>query len=175
MLINRKPPRTIGISLAILLSVLFFSLFPFIQTGYNLILQDRIRQSQVIVGSNFNLTSSIDEISQYSRIGLVIEIIPPIIFFVLCFLTWVGKPSYIRHLFWIAVVSWVVGMWVRLYAVKEEPAFFVSSGFIHTIQIIYAIFSSIVGLYVVWYINRAPARAFFRGYYLQEPSADQES
>lgn len=172
---SKTPPRTIGISLAILLVVVFFSLFPFIQTGYKLILQDRIRQSQVIVGSNFHLTTPIDEISQSSLIGLVSEIIPPIVFFILCFLTWLGKPSYIRHIFWIAVVSWVVGMWVRLYAVKEDEALFASNGFIHTIQIIYAIFSSIVGLYVVWYINRAPARAFFRGYYLQEPSANSES
>ena len=33
------------------------------------------------------------------------------------------------------------------------------------------LFSFLVALYVVWYMNRGPARAFYRGYYLQRPDA----
>jgi hypothetical protein len=30
--------------------------------------------------------------------------------------------------------------------------------------------SALVSFYVVWYLNRGPARAFYRGYYLPDPS-----
>ncbi|MFZ4828393.1 MAG: hypothetical protein ACOYLB_13655 [Phototrophicaceae bacterium] len=171
---NKKPPRTLGINLAIILSVLFFTAFPFIHTGYSLILQDHMRDSQVLVGSNFNLAPPIPSITENAYVNLVFEIFIPLGFFALCAITWIGKPTYIRHIFSVGVVWMMVRMWLRLYVIQEDGALFISNGFIHTLQTAYAIFSSLVGVYVLWYINRAPARAFFRGYYLQEPSADQD-
>jgi hypothetical protein len=32
------------------------------------------------------------------------------------------------------------------------------------------IFSLLLALYVVWYMNRGPARAYYRGYYLTDPN-----
>jgi hypothetical protein len=35
--------------------------------------------------------------------------------------------------------------------------------------------SILVSLYVIWYLNRGPARAFYRGYYLPDPDQARES
>jgi hypothetical protein len=38
-----------------------------------------------------------------------------------------------------------------------------------------ALLTLLVPLYVLWYMNRAPARAFYRGCYLAEPDGQRKT
>jgi hypothetical protein len=40
------------------------------------------------------------------------------------------------------------------------------------LQVTRIAFSTLIALYVLWYMNRAPARAFYRGAYLPEPDGE---
>jgi hypothetical protein len=47
-------------------------------------------------------------------------------------------------------------------------------GLMNSIGIGQFILQLLVLLYVAWYMNRGPARAFYRGYYLPNPAAEAE-
>jgi hypothetical protein len=78
-----------------------------------------------------------------------------------------------RHIFtWTVVIISVVSVVVVLF---PSPTDGLSGGSLDKLAILLRptlfIFYVVLPLYVVWYLNRAPSRAFYRGYYLPEELA----
>jgi glucan phosphoethanolaminetransferase (alkaline phosphatase superfamily) len=109
-----------------------------------------------------------------SETQLAISVIAGVIFLGVAFLAWRGKPSSIRFVMLAAVL-----LLAAFYAFSAVQSLLTPSTLNAGIDSLDTSSSSraVVGLivyglavlYVVWYINRGPSRAFYRGYYLPAP------
>lgn len=173
MTAENRPPRTFGISIAIIVSVMFFTIFPLVQLLILTLIQYRIGQIElapsvsgtentaIAVGGSFGTLTS-----EY----ILLQAICGIVFFVIAIFAWRGRPKSVRYLFMLGVVALSI-----FYAWDSLAVFFsplsamegIDSGAeVRRILQLGRLFANlIVPLYVLWYMNRAPARAFFRGSY----------
>jgi uncharacterized membrane protein (UPF0136 family) len=166
-----KPGRPLGLSIAIIVSVMLFSILPFAQVVFVMSLQqqfaniDFMEQGGAVGGE-----------LQISSINLIAPAIMGIIFFVVAVLAWRGRPHAIRLIFVLAVIlitAVTIGLTAAALGTSPTLEQGLDSGadFSNSLLMTRAVFSILVALYVIWYVNRGPARAFYRGYYLQEPNA----
>ena len=174
-----KPPRTLGISLAILLSVFLFTVLPLLQLAVLLIIQYRVQSIQI--GRTLDVSG--DPIAVGGSFGglsnelLIIQVILGLIFLVIAVFAWRGRPESVRYLMIIGVsLLTVLYVWdlIASLLTPPTPSMGLDSGAEITRALLCAhLFANLlVPLYVIWYLNRAPARAFFHGAYLDDPRED---
>ena len=170
----KRPQRTLGISIAILASVCLFSCLPLMQVVMLGMLRGRLETELVPLSTGGtaafggNLLNA-DEARLLMQAGLAF------LFLVIAAFAWRGKPPAIRFILVTAVLLLSAGNIVLLINTLTTPQTLqtgVDSGetvtrSLATIQLFVTV---LIPLYVVWYMNRGPARAFFRGYYLKEPA-----
>ncbi len=168
---NPRPPRTFGLSIAILASVILFTVMPLMQVIWLGLLRWRLRDLDYGSGA---LPFAVG--GDYSDIGsgqFIIRIAFGILFLIVAAFAWAGRPRGIR---WVMLAA-VLVMTALTIIVTLIPLFQaqtlaqgIDSGdtFRHIILGAQLFLSVLIPLYVVWYINRGPARAFYRGYYLTE-------
>lgn len=170
-----KPGRTIGLALAIIISVMLFSVLPLAQVIFYLVLRERYRQIEFLseggaIGGDIggNLTD----------VTLIVPVIMGIIFLAIAALAWRGRPSSIRFLF-IAAVAIITAVTIGLTLISLNTTQTIEGGMDSSAPLTNSLLrarliaSVLVSLYVIWYVNRGPARAFYRGYYLPEPGEAQ--
>ncbi|RMG84122.1 MAG: hypothetical protein D6712_11815 [Chloroflexi bacterium] len=169
---TERPGRPLGVTLAIICSVIIFSFIPLVHVYFLL----RIRHimsfgPESVIG--FNITG-------LSTANLLLEIGLAIAFLVIAIVTWRGRPAYMRHVFvgavlLLGVIFTVVFVLPPLLQTPSLAETGLDSGQDAARQqaIDFLIATAIVSLYVVWYMNRGPARAFYRGYYLPDPDAEE--
>lgn len=166
----QRPGRTIGLSLAIIASVMLFSILPLGQVVVFLLLRERTRQVEFLVeggaiGGN---------IGGVTDITLIIQVIMGLIFLVIAGFAWRGRPASIRFIFVAAVVV-LTAVNIGLTLISLNDAQTLNAGLDSSAALTASllrgrlIVSVVVALYVIWYVNRGPARAFYRGYYLPAP------
>ncbi len=172
-----KPARTLGVSLAILASVMLFSILPFLQIAMILILNYRFRQVDLAVPGNSGGVTALAEGSNFIGVAdasLVVQAALGVIFLVIAFYAWRGRPAWIRF----AMLAAVLVLTAVTIAFSIAPIFSspdltqgIDSGeaLRQTLLSGRLLLSILVALYVVWYMNRGPARAYYRGYYLPDP------
>ena len=172
-----KPGRTLGLSLAILASVMLFSLLPLTQVALLMAIRNKIQQVDLPVPGETDPVTPIASGGDFigvSDANLVIQTIMAVIFLVIAICAWRGRPRWIRLAMWVAVLVLTLITAVQTIAPMLSPPDF-SQGFDSGASIAQALlsgrllFSFLLALYVVWYMNRGPARAFYRGYYLKDP------
>lgn len=169
-----KPPRTLGVSLAIVLSVFLFTILPLTQLVVLRVLQYRASSVQlggagsepIAVGVNFG-----GETNTFLGIQAVLGVI----YLIVAVFAWRGRPQSIRLLVVIAVlVLTLFNVWDSLRALFTPPDLTTGldsgGGLRSALQCARLIGVLLVPLYTLWYLNRGPARAFFRGYYLPDPA-----
>lgn len=162
-----KPGRPLGLSLAILISVVLFSLLPIGQVIFVLSLQRQFESIEFLEGGG-----AVGGSLQVSQTNLIIPVILGVLFLVIAILAWRGRPPQIRFVFVAAVIIVTLVTIALSTAGVAQPAD-VSQGIDSGMQLTSSLMSArvlvsvLVALYVIWYVNRGPARAFFRGYYLQ--------
>ncbi|MDZ4768704.1 MAG: hypothetical protein SGJ24_06215 [Chloroflexota bacterium] len=172
----RTPPRTFGLSLAILVSVILFTVLPLLQVLLVVAIRSRLAavvpggsdDGAIAVGANFvGLTDS----------SLLLQIALGVGFAIIALLAWRGRPRGIRWVM-IAAVLGITGTSALLalinLAAPAEVSVGIDSGrdLERGLLVARTSLSALVALYVLWYMNRAPARAFYRGYYLPAPDAE---
>jgi hypothetical protein len=88
-------------------------------------------------------------------------------FLIIAVLAWLGKPSYMRHVLRIAVV--IISALSIYTIIQPENGWSGGSldSVLENLTAGFILWYILVPLYVVWYLNRGPARAFYRGYYLE--------
>jgi hypothetical protein len=170
----QKPGRPFGVSIAIIVSAFMFSLLPLLQVGMVLIVRQHFLDLRmgdegpepIAMGGDF---LGVPESS------LIFQGLLALIFFVLAVLAWRGRPSNMRYILVGSVLLLTVirlGVVVSQASAQQNFQAGVSSmdGIFRSLVRGELIISVLVALYVVWYMNRGPARAFYRGYYLPEPA-----
>lgn len=172
-----KPGRTLGISLAILASVMLFSIFPFLQLAMLAIINNRLQFVDLSVPGQEDGVVPLavgGDITGIAGAGLVVQAAFGVAYLVIAFLAWRGRPSWIRF----AMIGFVVVMTVLTIVLSLTPLISqpeltqgIDSGEALRRVLLSGqlLLSVLVALYVVWYMNRGPARAYFRGHYLSDP------
>lgn len=176
-----KPPRTLGIAFAILASVCLFSCLPLTQS---VILYALASRSTLEFPEPSTVEGEVTPVFQgNSLIGLespqlMIQTVLAVVFLIIGILAWRGKPPYIRLIFMAAVLLLSVGNIALLYSSLTTPPD-IAAGFdsgadiARQLNITYLCVSLAIPLYVIWYMSRGPARAFYRGHYLQAQERTQ--
>jgi hypothetical protein len=125
-------------------------------------------------GEDFSPYFSGSNVTNFDNSGLIILGVIGVTFFVICVLAWVGRPRWIRYALLFSVLSMDIFFGVTilgsmLTSSSASQGMTSGDGIIRSSQVGYVLLAILATLYLVWYINRAPARAFYRGYYLPEP------
>jgi hypothetical protein len=171
----QKPGRPFGVTLAIIASACFFSILPLLQVG--LILS--VRQHFVNMDfqdTGLELIAMGGDFLGVPESSLILQSILSIAFLTIAVLAWRGKPSSIRFIMIIAVIILTLIKFVSvLLPLINQPGFQAGAssmeGLMNVLGTGQLFIEILVLIYVVWYMNRGPARAFFRGYYLPPESA----
>jgi hypothetical protein len=176
----QKPGRPLGVSIAIVASVMLFSVFPLLDGLLLLVFRWRLRDFRMedsalgqpmLMGSNF--TGLTDDV-------LLVHVVLALVFLVIAVLAWRGRPASIRYVMIAAVLLIMAYTAVSSLLPVLQPVDF-QSGFDSGRDVLRGLIlsrlgaSALISLYVLWYLNRAPARAFYRGYYLPEAGGADEA
>jgi hypothetical protein len=177
-----KPGRPLGVTLAIFASILLFSIVPLMRVGQILLLErhfQRISQTTMpfeqqdpteplFSGGRFTGTFQNDR--------LIFQAVVGVAFFVIAVMAWVGKPPFMRYVLMITVLclSFLTIALTLIPSAQQQSEGIGGGSLDGLVRILTSgqiVMTVLVALYVVWYLNRGPARAFYRGYYLPEPEA----
>lgn len=172
-----KPGRTVGLSLAILASAMLFSILPLIQIAMLLLVRYRFQQVDLAIPGETNAAAPLAVGGDFmggDNTSLLVQAVLGAVFLVIAFCAWRGRPRSIRFVMLAAVVMLtVVTVAFSIAPLLASPDLRqgLDSGeaIRQTLMSGRLLMSVLVALYVVWYVNRGPARAFYRGYYLSEP------
>lgn len=176
---QKKPGRPFGVTLAIFISVLLFCVVPLLQVAGVLIVESYFRNlDNTLILPDGQVTQGVsggDFRGGITDAQLVMQTGVALAFLVVAIFAWIGKPAFMRFV----LVGGVLLMMVISLGLSLIPALFASpepgsgvsggslDGLIDVLLGTQFIATLLVPLYVVWYLNRGPARAFYRGYYLQ--------
>ncbi len=169
-----KPPRPFGVTLAIALSIILYTVLPLLQVLLVLGIRSRFAAAPVPGTSGDGAFAAGANFVGLDDAGLLLQVVFGVMLFVLAILAWRGRPRAARWLFIGAVVglaAWTGGAALVNVLRPVEISAGLDSGrdLERGLLMARTAFSLLVALYVVWYLNRAPARAFYRGYYLPAP------
>lgn len=168
-----KPPRPFGVTLAILVSVILYAVIPLMQVGLVLAVADhfRNRDSTITLPNGEELTevaSGGEFIGDISTERLILQGTLALGFLVVAFFAWRGKPSFMRYVLMGSVLL-LTAITLALTVIPglQSGGRGISGGSLDNLSTpllcLQLFVSFFVPLYVVWYLNRAPARAFYQG------------
>lgn len=167
-----RPPRPFGVTLAILSSILLFTILPLMEVGIVLIVQQRFMNLQLVDDGIQPIAMGGDFLG-FSPLLVILQAALAFIFLVIAILAWRGRPASIRFgLIAAVIVLTLIRLGLLFLPILSTPSFengIDSGASVWEALGIGQFLSSLpVLLYVMWYMNRAPARAFYRGYFLAE-------
>jgi hypothetical protein len=177
---SRKPGRPFGLSIAIILSVIYFSILPLL---VNLITW-RVRSIASSINTTLPVTSDEAGIEPiFSGVDGLPEInfwqiLLSLIFLGVAIFAWRGRPSSMRFVLMIAIMG--ITLFNLATILLQTPPNFATEGIDSSSQLNSSLLwiqlggNLLIVLYVLWYINRAPSRAFYRGYYLPESVVEKQ-
>ncbi|MEP7285451.1 MAG: hypothetical protein ABI947_06760 [Chloroflexota bacterium] len=143
--------RPLGLLIAILATALIYGIGPLVPLAMVLIINLRGRN---IIGADLgNLISGFN-------------IVLAAVTLIVCVQAWIGRPRWSRWILiaivWIASLSQLIGL---VQPAKPSSTGIVGTDFSQFSQPVYIcqlMIYVLVPLYITWYMNRAPARAFYR-------------
>ncbi len=172
----QRPPRPFGVTLAILASLTLFTVFPLLQVGMLLIVQshfagmtfDDAGLQPIVMGADILGVPA-------SRIFL--QALIAIVFFIVAFFAWRGRPPFMRFVLMLSCValtlySVVSAIWAQIGTYAQEFGASSLDSILNSVAIGQFSIGILVTFYVIWYLNRGPARAFYRGHYLPIPDIE---
>lgn len=169
----QRPPRPMGVTLAIIASLVLFSLFPLIEVG--MIFLVRLHFANVSFGSDPTapIAFGVDFLG-IPDAKIALQTMAAIAFSVVAVFAWRGRPAYMRYVLMVACLGLTFYTILSLIVseLNRQAAPLTASSLdsvLNSLSVGQFALSLLVTLYVIWYLNRGPARAFYRGYYLTEP------
>ncbi|MBI5670894.1 MAG: hypothetical protein HZC41_23115 [Chloroflexi bacterium] len=170
----KRPGRPFGVAIAIAAGVFLFALLPLLQVGMALTVRQHFLNAASSDDTFAPLASGADFIGGVSTGQLALQSVLALAFLVVAVVTWRGRPPQMRFIYVGAVVLLTAIKFAAVLAqsaARPDVQAGVSSGddLARTLTLGQFVIEFLVMLYVVWYLNRAPARAFFRGYFLPRP------
>jgi hypothetical protein len=169
-----QPGRPLGVSLAIFMSVVWFSVLPLLQVGLILLVQQRFQHLDLSAAGVDPIAYGGDFLGVPTWI-LGVQSVSGVLFFFFAIFAWRGRPHWMRQALPVAVaLLTVIILILTIQQATTQPDFQAGISSMNAISatILKGEFlgSLLVMLYVIWYMNRGPARAFYRGYYLSHPA-----
>lgn len=171
----KKPGRPLGLSIAIVLSTLLYTIVPIASVIFYVSLQQHFADLELLEGGGATGGS----ITGPGNVILALRLAYGLIFFVIAILAWRGRPSSIRWFFILAVIT-ITAISIGIHIATHNASTTLDQGidsaqaFGNSALTGYLATQILVTLYVLWYVNRGPARAFYRGYFLAEPDQTTE-
>ena len=151
----KMPPRSrpLGLVLAIFAAFVIYGLGPLIPLFLRLLIDLRGSQAGIDTRS----------IVDWEAIAFAVAV------FILCVLAWLGRPRWSRWglivVVWLATVVQLISTIQSLTPQPIGPAGTVGGDFqslTRPLQFCQLIYLVLIPLYLTWYMNRSPARAFYR-------------
>lgn len=175
-----RPSRPLGLTLAILASIMLFTIVPLMQASMIALIEDRVRSQPLTIPGQADPIEPLAVGGSFAGVDsgiLILQTALGIAFLVIALLAWRGRPSFARYTFIGAIITLtaltLLATLAPLFAQRAADAGFDSGESIsRSLLWLRLIFTILVPLYVLWYVNRGPARAFYRGYYLPAPDND---
>jgi hypothetical protein len=158
---QQKPPRPLGLTLALSGSTLVFSLIPLFVVGTIVYLNNRVYASEDGGFVGFNLPG-------FDISPLIVFSGTAIFFMVMAVVAWKRRHPAMRVVFPLLTVIyaafWVLSMLPTGTEASVDSMQQAQSGLIDFYLVV------VVGtaIYVTWFMNRWSSRAFYRGYYTPE-------
>ncbi len=171
----KRPGRPLGVSLAIIASLFVFSILPLMQVGLLFVVRQHfVDQSPPEVAGEPVIISGGDILGIPAE-TLIFQAVLAFVFLIAAIFAWRGRPSRMRFGLMALVVIYTVIKFVSIVIqtmAVQNLQLGVSSldSMLHSVSKGEFFTELLVMLYVIWYMNRGPARAFYRGYYLNEPA-----
>lgn len=175
-----KPGRPLGLTLAILLSVLLYAFMPLLLLGYRLLVQDRLSRVDtpvVFEGEEYRALASGGSF-EITPNEIAVQTIAILIFLIAAYLAWRGGRTWVRTLFTSTVLLY--GGLTAIFTLRDLLIPKTIDQGMTSLDTLIAqglcsvlVTTVLVPLYVLWIINRAPSRAFYRGTYPQ-PEAEAQ-
>ncbi len=175
---HTRPPRTFGLALALGASVLIYTLLPLVQVAMVVLPQMAFSAMELPLADDGGGVGSLAAGGEIEGIGseiLLLQAGMALAFLVIAVLAWRGRPPWIRFALVAAILLLLaINLASALGVALAQPTLLetgLDSGqslrrVLASSQVVVTV---LVSLYVIWYVNRAPARAFYRGYYLDDP------
>jgi len=167
MTLKSKPGRPFGVTIAILLSTLLYSIVPLIEVTYLLIINQLIYQDDetgALIG--FNILES-------ATFPIFLQAFVALAFLLVAYVAWRGINPQIRLIF-IGVVVTITVAFISLLIVPSllnsvtiEQGIDSIDTIIRQSRIIQSVLLLLIMVYTIWYMNRWAAKAFYRGYYIE--------
>lgn len=165
-----RPPRTLGLSLAIILSVILFTILPLLPVIWLILFRIRISETCAAFGFADDAMCGA-ELFGVDEPSFVLLGVLGILFLFVAIFAWHGRPPWIRFVMVAAVLLFTLLILVvtllPLFA-QPDPTQGVSTSLNELLCFVWPPFL-LIPTYIIWYLNRGPARAFYRGYYLPDP------
>jgi hypothetical protein len=168
-----RPGRPFGVSLAIIASACLFSILPLLQVGLILMVRQHFLNMD-FQDSGMDMIAMGGDLLGVAESSLILQGFLSLLFLLIAIFAWRGKPQSMRFILVGAVFLLTLIKLISVIAplfVQPTPQIGTSSldGIMQSLATGQFILELFVLAYVVWYMNRGPARAFYRGYYLTEP------
>lgn len=167
---ENKPGRPFGVTIAIIASVFLFSLVPITRVVFIWLVNRQVYHDPTNGG-----TGGINVLGVQNS-SLLLQTILGIVVIIAAVLAWRGRPDRVRFVFvglvlFLGLITFIVNI---LPALTTEACSQLPCDSSETLKRSFACIqlplTILIPLYVTWYMNRGPARAFYRGYYLTEPT-----
>jgi len=168
-----RPGRPFGVTLAIIASVCLFSLLPLLQVGIILLVRQHFLNMD-FQDSGLELIAMGGDFLGVSESNLLLQSVLSMGFLIIAILAWRGRPPSARFALIAAVfVLTALKLWSVVAPLLATPDLQSGAssldGLMRSLGTGQFILELLVLFYVIWYMNRGPARAFYRGYYLPDP------
>jgi hypothetical protein len=169
-----RPGRPFGVSLAIIASTCLFSILPLLQVGLILMVRQHFLNMD-FQDRGMDMIAMGGDLLGVAESSLILQGFLSLLFLLIAIFAWRGKPQSMRFILVTAVFLLTFIKLISLVApLFLQPIPQIGASSLDEIMQSLAkgqfILELFVLAYVVWYMNRGPARAFYRGYYLPEPT-----
>ena len=170
----QRPPRPFGVTLAIIASLILFSCFPLMEVG--MLISVRLHFSNLnLAGDGPQPFAMGTDFLGISDGKLFLQALIALIFLIIAFFAWRGRRPFMRYVLMLAcagltlfnILNVVVG---QLSQQNLSAGTTYLDSILSSLSLGQFVAGFLVTFYVVWYLNRGPARAFYRGYYLPMPA-----
>ena len=169
----QRPPRPFGVTLAIIASLLLFTAFPLMEVG--MLLSVRLHFANLTLeGAGPQPFAMGADFLGIPDSKIFLQAIIALVFLVIAIFAWRGRPSFMRYVLIAACAGLTLFNILNVVVAQlsqQNLADGISSldSILNSLSVGQFVISLLVTFYVVWYLNRGPARAFYRGYYLPVP------
>ena len=166
----QRPPRPLGVTLAIIASLVLFTLFPLVEVG--MIMSVRFHFSNMTFADEAEAPFAMGaDFLGIPDSKILLQAVIALVFIIIAFFAWRGRPPVMRYVLMatcfgltlLSILSVVLSQLSQPQLAIEASSL---DSVLNSISLGQFALSLLVTLYVVWYLNRGPARAFYRGYYL---------